>query len=92
MSKSETLYIVDMLGSLDAGETIVYAADKKTGQLSFEPLENISINNRSISTQYFSARSLERRVRGYYSTKGTTANKGELDIVTPLASNETEQF
>ena len=94
MPKSETLHIIGISLPLESesAEAIVYAANKQTGQMSFEPLESISINNRSINTQFFSARSLERRIRGYYSAETPSQNKGEIDIVTPLSADEFEQF
>lgn len=93
MSKSETLRIVDISQPLEqGGESVVYAADRRTGQMSFEAIEDIKINNKSTTTEYFSAKSLERRVRGYHSENDTSRGRGEIDIVTPLLPGEVEQF
>lgn len=93
MSKSETLRIMSIEPPLEeGGDSVVYAADKRTGEEDLVEINEISINNKSITTEYFSAVSLGRRVRGYYTEADTTLGKGEIDIVTPLAAGESEQF
>lgn len=92
MPKSETLHVLGLSQPLSAEELVVYAADKEEGQMSMEPLQEISINNRSMRTDYFSAISLGRRVRGYYSADTPHQVKGEIDIVTPLAPGAVEEL
>lgn len=73
---------------------MLFTADEETGQMSFELLKDISINNRGMTINYFAAKSLGHSVRGYLRAdrdsdyEGGVAASGEIDILTlPTAKN-----
>lgn len=92
MPKLEVLDIIHIDQPLESGDVFAYASNRETGQMSIEPLQDVMVNNRSVNTEYFIARSLGRRVRGLYSAESNKAVKGEFDIVTPLGTDEEEKF
>lgn len=82
MSRAEELWISDIQDDLGNESDVVFAENERTGQISIEPIDSISINQRSRSTLHFSAESLGRHVRGYYSPDEHVGYKGRVTIKT----------
>mgnify|MGYP003606021753 CR=1 FL=1 len=91
MPQREELHIVDVVPSSVDDECVLFVADKLTHQISFEPLSDISIDIKSRNAiSHFSARSLGRRVIGFYTIDDDGSVNGEADFVTPLLAGEVE--
>ena len=76
MSRAEELWILTAENDLTNGEDVLFMEDEQTHQTSFEPLNSITINQQTEDTLYFTASSLGRRVRGYYSPRQDSQRKG----------------
>ena len=92
MARSEELRIVSIETPSLEDDGFFFMSDKRTGQISFEPLEKIHIDSKTKTLAYFSAKSLGRRVRGFVGYSENNAPHGEVDFVTPLKPGEFEQF
>lgn len=84
MSCAEELWILTAENNLVTDEDVLFMEDEKTRQISFEPLESISINQQSVDTLHFTATSLGRRVRGYYKPSQERIRNGRAVITTQL--------
>ncbi len=91
MPLREEMRFLGFLGSSPEDDGFVLAADSETNQTSFEPIESLSHDYASDTMNIFSARSLGRRVQGYYVARSNGGVVGEVDFVLPLHSDDVEE-
>jgi hypothetical protein len=91
VAQREEMHFQGVNGSLDDDECFVFAIGSNTNQLSFEPLDSLAHEYKGETMNVFTAKSLGRRVVGYYSIQPGGEPDGGIDFVLPLQVGEVEK-